>query len=220
MVREKPALHWSLEPIAGRLRHDGVIVVSTAWIYRYTWSNRAAGESLCNLPRRSSKRYDRRSQRGAGRGRIPSRKDISERDPIVERKTRIGDQEVDTIIGSKHQGALVSMVDRPSTFTFLALVSSKATIGVCRAIAARLRPVKNQGLIITAGNGKECGHHRHIARALSASYYCARPNHSLERGLNEYTNGLVRQYLPRATNSRTVELAAVMRGETILRSFT
>ncbi len=216
MVREKLALHWSPEQIAGRLRHDGVLAVSSTWIYRFIWSNRVAGGSLYKLLRRNSKRYNRRSQRGAGRDLIPNRVDISERDPIVERKTRIGDWEVDSIIGGKHQGALVSMVDRASKFTFLALVSSKAAIGVRRAIVACLKPVKDRVLTITADNGKEFAHHQQIARALSASFYFARPYHSWERGLNEHTNGLVRQYLPKATNFRTVEPAAVMRVQTIL----
>ncbi len=211
MVREKLALHWSLEPIAGRLRHDGVVALSTTWIYRYIWSNRVAGGSLYKLLLRSGKRYNRHSQRGAGRGLIPNRVYISERDPIAERKTRVGDQEVDTIIGGKHQGALVSMVDRASRCTFLALVSSKAAIVAC------LKPVKDRVLTITADNGKEFAHREQIARALSASFYFAQPYHSLERGLNEHTNGLVRQYFPKATNFRAVEPAAVMRGQTILK---
>ncbi len=214
-VTEKLALHWSLEQIAGRLGHERVVAVSTTWIYRYIWSNRAAGGSLYKLLRRSGKRYNRRSKSGAGRGLIPGRVDISERDPIVEEKTRIGDWEVDTIIGSQHQGALVSMVDRASKFTFLAQVSSKAAIGVRRAIVACLKPVKDKVLTITADNGKEFAHHRRIAQALSASFYFAQPYHSWERGLNEHTNGLVRQYFPKATNFRTVEPAAVMRVQSL-----
>ncbi len=123
---------------------------------------------------------------------------------------------MDTIIGGKHQGALASMVDRASTFPFLALVSSKAAIGVRRAMLACSNPVKDRVLTITADNGKEFAHHQQIARALSASFYFARPYHSWERGLNEHTNGLVRQYFPKATNFRTVEPAAVMRVQTIL----
>ena len=82
---------------------------------------------------------------------IPHRVDISERDPIVEQKTRIGDWEVDTIIGAKQQGALVSMVDRASKFTFLEHVASKAAVGVRHAIIGCLSPVKDRVLTITAG---------------------------------------------------------------------
>ena len=216
LVREKLALQWSPEQISGRLRRDGVVAVSTTWIYRYSWSDRAAGGVLYKQLRRSGKRYNRRSKSGAGRGMIPHRVDISERDPIVEQKTRIGDWEVDTIIGAKYQGALVSMVDRASKFTFLEPVSSKAAIGVRRAIIDCLDPVKDRVLTITADNGKEFAHHQQIARALSASFYFARPYHSWERGLNEHTNGLVRQYFPKSTNFHTIEPAAVKRVQTLL----
>ena len=108
-----------------------------------------------------------------GAGLIPHRVDISERDPIVEQKTRIGDWEVDTIIGAKQQGALVSMVDRASKFTFLEHVASKAAVGVRHAIIGCLSPVKDRVLTITADNGKEFAHHRQIASALSASFYFA-----------------------------------------------
>ena len=170
-----------------------------------------AGGSLYKLLRRRGKRYNRRNKSGAGRGLIPHRVDISERDPIVEQKTRIGDWEVDTIIGAKQQGALVSMVDRASKFTFLEHVASKVAIGVRHAIIGCLSPVKDRVLTITADNGKEFAHHRQIASALSASFYFARPYHSWERGLNEHTNGLVREYFPKATNFHTVEPAAVRR---------
>ena len=211
LVREKLALHWSPEQVSGRLRRDGVVSVSTTWIYRHSWADRAAGGSLYKLLRRRGKRYNRRNKSGAGRGLIPHRVDSSERDPIVEQKTRIGDWEVDTIIGAKQQGALVSMVDRASKFTFLEHVASKAAIGVRHAIIGCLSPVKDRVLTITADNGKEFAHHRQIASALSASFYFARPYHSWERGLNEHTNGLVREYFPKATNFHTVEPAAVRR---------
>ncbi len=144
LVREKLALHWSPEQVSGRLRRDGVVSVSTTWIYRHSWADRAAGGSLYKLLRRRGKRYNRRNKSGAGRGLIPHRVDISERDPIVEQKTRIGDWEVDTIIGAKQQGALVSMVDRASKFTFLEHVASKAAIGVRHAIIGCLSPVKDR----------------------------------------------------------------------------
>ena len=116
---------WSLEQIAGRLRLEGIVSVSAKWIYSYIWADRAAGGTLYRYLRRRGKRPNRRGRDGSGRGVILGRVDISERPKEVEEKSRVGDWEADTIIGAKHRGALVSLVDRASKFTFLSKVGRK-----------------------------------------------------------------------------------------------
>ena len=116
---------WSPEQIAGRLRLEGLVSVSTTWIYHHVRANRRVEGDLHLHLRHRGKTYNRRVAGGAGRGVIPHRVDISERPAVVEEKSR--DWEVDTIIGARHQGALVSVVDRASKYTFLQGVTSRSS---------------------------------------------------------------------------------------------
>jgi transposase, IS30 family len=122
----------------------------------------------------------------------------------VEQKTRIGDWEGDTIIGVKHQGAIVSYVDRCSKFTVLKKVERKTAELVTKATIEQFGQKSLPVHTITYDNGKEFSDHGAISVALNASCYFAKPYHSWERGLNEHTNGLVRQYLPKSTDFRQV----------------
>ena len=191
---------WSPQQIAGRIRLEGGVSVGKTWIYRQVWMDRAAGGTLYRHLRRRGKKANRRGRCGAGRGLIPGRVDIVERPAVVELKRRVGDWELDTIIGARHRGALVSVVDRCSKFTFLQRVMNKTAAAVGGAILARLGPVSALTHTLTADNGKEFAGHRAVAAGLSAGFYFAAPYHSWERGLNEHTNGLVRQYFPKATD--------------------
>jgi len=109
----------------------------------------------------------------------------------------LGDWELDTIVGSGHKGAVVSMVERHSKLTRLAKVKRKTALEVKEALVHSLHDVADSVLTLTSDNGKEFACHQEIAAQLGASMYFARPYHSWERGLNEHTNGLVRQYLPK-----------------------
>ncbi len=139
----------------------------------------------------------------AGRGHIPGRVDIAERPAVVE-KLRIGDWELDTIIGARHRGALLSSVDRASWFTILELLAGKAAAPVTEALLERLGPHRDRVHTLTADNGKEFAGHEEVAAGLDAGFYFATPYHSWERGLNEHVNGLVRQYFPKGTDFRRV----------------
>jgi IS30 family transposase len=124
--------------------------------------------------------------------------DIDQRPAIVEQKSRVGDWELDTIVGSQHRGVLVSMVDRGSKFLRLALVQEPKSASVAEAIETSLYNDKKKVLTITMDNGWEFG------KTLKADTFFAKPYHSWERGLNEHTNGLVRQYFPKSTDFTTV----------------
>ena len=110
----------------------------------------------------------------------------------------MGDWELDTIIGKGHQGAIVSIVDRASKFTKLVKVSRKTAQEVREVILNKLSPIKEFVLTLTSDNGKEFANHEQIAKDLDGSFFFANPYHSWERGLNEHTNGLVRQYFPKS----------------------
>ena len=202
-------LQWSPQPIAGRLRLQGGAWVGKTWMYRQVWKDRANGGTLYRNLRRRGKKANRRGRCGAGRSVIPGRVDIVERPAVVESKGRVGDWELDTIIGARHRGALVSMVDRRWKFTFLRWVERKTSSAVGGAVLACWRPASALAHPLTADNGKEFAGHREVAAGWSAGFSFATPYHSWERGLNEHTNGLVRQYFPKATDFPGVGAARV-----------
>lgn len=191
---------WSPEQTSGRLALNGIMVSHTT-IYKRIWKER--DPSVLRCLRHSGKRYRRRGL--AGRSSIPNRVDISLRPAIVLEKKRLGDWEGDTIVSGKDgSGAIVSLVDRASKLTKLIRVEAKTAKLVNKAILQALKPIKSHVHTITFDNGTEFAGHQKLARILSCQAYFATPYHSWERGLNEHTNGLVRQFFPKSTNFRLI----------------
>ncbi len=191
---------WSPEQISGWMKNnEGFGSVSYEAIYQFIRMDRKEGGSLYKHLRHRGKKYNKRVSKASGRGCIPNRVDIDERPAIVDEKSRVGDWEMDTIIGALHQSAIVSMVERKSKLTKLLKVSRKTAEEVFWAIINKLSPIQRFVLTLTYDNGKEFAWHEKIALLLQAKCYFAKPYHSWERGLNEHTNGLVRQYFPKGT---------------------
>ena len=185
---------WSPAQISGRLALEGQARISHERIYQYIYANKARGGTLyrhlrCQKQRR--KRYGSYSRRGQ----IPHRVLIDQRPEVVEQKARLGDWEADTIIGRNHQAAIVSLVERQSKLTRLKKVARNTAELVAHAVTTQLQPLTAR--TITSDNGREFAGHRQIGHKLKADFYFAHPYHSWERGLNENTNGLVRQYFPK-----------------------
>ena len=143
--------------------------------------------------RKKRKRYGNRDNRGQ----IPDRRGIEERPDIVDKKERIGDWEIDTIIGKNHKGAIITAVERKTLYTCISHVSSRRADTVANAIIRMFKPFKEKVLTITADNGKEFSGHKQISKALDTDFYFADPYSAWQRGLNEHTNGLLRQYFPK-----------------------
>ena len=214
IIEEKIREKWSPEQISGRLKLEYNISISYESIYQHIWADKRTGGDLYTHLRHAGKKYNKRSSDKAGRGCIPNRVDIKDRPAIVEKKSRLGDWEGDTIIGANHQGAILSMVDRKSKFTLLAKLENKGAEGVVEATKACFeRSPDTIVRTITYDNGKEFSAHEQIAKALGAQCYFATPYHSWERGLNEHTNGMVRQYIPKGTDFSTVSPRRVQKIE-------
>lgn len=201
LIEKKLCLQWSPEQIAGWLRKNHYSHrVCHETIYQYILKDKRSGGRLYANLRRRGKKYNKRSSTNAGRGCIPNRVDIEKRPAIVEEKARLGDWELDTIIGKNHKGAIVSMVDRASKLVKLVKIPRRTALEVSKALLDRLVPIKKFVLTLTSDNGKEFAQHGMISQRLGASFFFATPYHSWERGLNEHTNGLVRQYFPKSTS--------------------
>jgi len=199
-IKSKLKEDWSPEQIAGRMKRDQGFTVSHETIYRYIYYNKSRGGRLYKHLRHKNKKYHHRSNTYQRRGIIIDRVSIDKRPKIVEKKNRIGDFEIDTVIGKHHIGALVTVVDRKSKFTLIKKVSSKRAEEVTKALVEMLLPLKPITKTITSDNGKEFAYHKEVSETLDTSFYFAHPYSSWERGLNEHANGLIRQYLPKKTD--------------------
>lgn len=189
---------WSPEQIAGRLELEGLEAISHETIYKRILDDKKAGGTLYSNLRCKKKRKKRYGSARSARGAIPDRVDIDQRPAIVESRKRIGDWEGDTIIGAYDGGAVIaSMVERKSRYTCLAKAENKTTVAVINSIVEQMLPISDFVTTITLDNGKEFSHHKTMSDKLNADVFFAKPYHSWERGLNENTNGLVRQYFPK-----------------------
>ncbi len=185
---------WSPAQISGRRKLERQPTVSHERIYQSSYADKRAGGVL-HRHLRSQKQRRKRYGSHDRRGQLPARHSIAERPAIVDRKERRGDWEADTIIGQYHQQAIVSVVDRQSKLTRLAKVARNTAEVVGHAITTQLASLVVK--TITSDNGREFARHQYIAAQLKADFYFAHPYSSWERGLNENTNGLVRQYFPK-----------------------
>lgn len=204
LVESKPRLKWSPEQISGWLLEERKELLSHETIYLHIWADKAAGGDLYNVLRRKGKAYQPRSKDQAGRGHIRNRVSIDERPTIVDEKRRVGDWEIDLVIGKGHSGALVTIVERATSFTVSKQINDKSAHTVTMATIALLMPLKDMVLTITADNGKEFAYHELITQALGAQVYFADPYSAWQRGLNENTNGLLRQYWPKNTDFKKI----------------
>ena len=190
-------LDWSPEQISDYCREEQALKISHEWIYQYIYRDKSGGGSLwkhlrCRKKRR--KRYGSYEKRGQ----IPNRTLIDERPQVVMERSRLGDWEADTIIGKGKKGAIVTLVDHKSRYLRMGMVNQRTKEAVKEMIISLLAgyPVYT----ITCDNGKEFADHEEIARVLDTEVCFAHPYSSWERGTNENTNGLIRQYIPKNTN--------------------
>lgn len=187
----------SPEQASARLYQEQRIRISTEWIYLYIYADKTQGGDL-HTHMRGQRPYRKRYGSGHDRrGQLKDRISIEERPAVVDRKSRLGDWEGDTIIGTRHKGALISLVERKSSFTLIGKLARKTAAQTRDAATGLLGPIKELVHTITLDNGKEFAFHEEIAKHLEAYVYFAHPYSSWERGLNENTNGLIRQYFPK-----------------------
>ena len=213
VIEAKIVLDWSPEQIAGWLKVEKSLSISHERIYQHIWADKHRGGTLYQHLRQSGKKRKKRYGLKDRRGQIRNRVSIDERPAVVTEKSRLGDWEIDTVIGQGHQGALVTIVERVSKFTLIKKVDSKHAETVTAATIALLAPYRDKTLTITADNGKEFAGHEQIKEHLNTEVYFAHPYHSWERGLNENTNDLIRQYFAKGSRFDSItdeEVEAVM----------
>ena len=194
---------WSPEQISGWMKENMDIAVSHEWIYQYVLKDKLAGGSLY-LHLRCKKKRKKRYGSNDRRGNLINRVSIDERPDIVDRRNRIGDWEADTIIGKAHKQAIVSLTERKSGLALVYKVDRRTKENTESAMKQLLYSISDQVHTITSDNGKEFGNHEKIAKGLKCNFYFAHAYSSWERGTNENTNGLIRQYFPKNRDFRTI----------------
>ena len=200
IVTEKILLDWSPDQISGYLLKEGAAEISYERIYQFLLADKKTGGMLYTHLRHSGKRRKKRYGSKDRRGQIKNRISIDERPKVVDKKLRIGDWEGDTIIGKQQQKAIVTLVDRASKMTRIGPVATKHSDSVAAIMVGLLQPMKRISHTVTLDNGKEFSGHEKISDSLNINIYFAHPYSSWERGLNENTNGLIRQYIKKGSS--------------------
>lgn len=191
---------YSPEQIVGKAKNEGLKCVSIERIYQHIWDNKKKDGDLYKHLRTQGKRYRKRGSSKDKRGQIVGRNGIENRPKEVDLKERLGDFEIDLIIGKDHKGALITANDRVTGMVKIALIDGKDSEIVQNQVIEMLYEFKPISKTITSDNGKEFSGHQAISKALEIDYYFARPYHSWERGANENLNGLIRQYFPKGSS--------------------
>lgn len=204
LVRARLAEQWSPEQIAGRLAVDGRLSISHETIYRYIWDDREHGGTLYTQLRGARKQRRKRYGRYDSRGRLAGKRAITERPAAAEQRTRLGHLEGDTVMGSPDQHCVLTLVDRKSGYTMIGKLAERTITATNRRAVALIRTAPRRVHTITVDNGTEFHGYQAIEQQTTARFYFATPHHSWERGTNENTNGLIRQYLPKGQSMRAL----------------
>jgi transposase, IS30 family len=190
---------FSPEQIVGRRKLEGQAVMSHETIYRWIWTDKRCGGTLWRHLRGARKQRRKRYGRYDSRGRLAGKKLIEQRPAVVASRGRIGDWEIDTIHG-RGKACVVTVVERKTGLVRIGPIQ-RATQELTLDRTVKLLWAERQRVkTITADNGTEFHNYRELESILDTQVYFATPHHAWERGTNENTNGLIRQYLPKGTN--------------------
>lgn len=190
-------LEWSPEQISGRLGRDGILRISHETIYRYIWRDKRRGGSRYKLLRQAGKKRRKRYGAYDSRGRLAGKRHISERPAAVEDRSEFGHWEIDTVRGST-KSCVVTLVERKIGYLIIGKLRNRTVTELNRVTIQLINSAPVPVHTITADNGTEFHGYRQIEAETGVLFYFANPHHSWERGTNENTNGLIRQYLPKA----------------------
>jgi IS30 family transposase len=209
MVRVEELLQeqWSPEQVSGHLRRTGELAISHETIYRHVWRDKEAGGSLHEHLRCARKQCRKRYGRNDSRGRLAGKRMIAERPASVERRNRTRHWEIDTMIGEslgQSSDCILTLVERKSGYVLIGKMRARTAAEANRALLELMERHPRRMSTITADNGTEFHWYEKVEAVSRVKFYFANPHHSWERGTNENTNGLIRQYLPKGESMRRV----------------
>jgi transposase, IS30 family len=210
-VFQRMEKYWSPDQIAGRghidfaRRPSGRVSRQTI----YNWIDQEAPEWRAWL-RRGGRPPERR-------GKLSDCVRIDGRPDVINHRRRFGDWEGDTIVGKGRRNALLTMVERKSGYARIGRVDNMKAAATRRVARRRLKSLPTSlRRSMTFDNGKEFAEHRKLAESLDLEVYFATPYRSWQRGTNENTNGLLRQFFPKGTDFSRISHHEVARAEKLL----
>lgn len=215
MVEDLLRADLSPEQVSGWLARRHLLRISHETIYRHIWRNKRAGGDLWRRLRQRPK-YRKRYGTYEKRGRLTGKRHISERPPAVELRRQVGHWEMDTVSGARTKHCIVTLVERATGCLLIAKLTDHTKAELNRHVIRLIREQPRLFKTITVDNGTEFHGYAEIERATGVTFYFATPYHSWERGTNENTNGLIRQYLPKRqsmknlTQSRCSQIACIL----------
>jgi len=208
-VFEHLRLRWSPEQISGRLKKDLNELISPEAIYQYIYHtetySKVLGEDFRIYLRHRRKR---RLPHGARKGQrifVFRGDSIDQRPKVVDERTRLGDWEGDSVESVDHKPGVNTLVERKVGLVFISRLKDKTSASTTDVMAKRFEAVPEKlKQTVTLDNGFENSNWLGIEKQTGLKCYYAHPYHSWERGTNENTNGLIRDYFPKKTDFDTV----------------
>lgn len=197
IVRRLLAMKWSPDQISGTLKKQKALSISHESIYRYIWNDMANGGTLWSHLRQSSKQRRKRYKAYDSRGRLANKRMINDRPVYIESRKTVGHWEIDTVHGRGSNHCIVTLVERKTGYLIIGKLKNKSTQSLNARVEKLINRYPGQFNTITADNGTEFHQYEKLEKATGTNFYFANPHHSWERGTNENTNGLIRQYLPK-----------------------
>ncbi len=195
---------WSPEQIAGYLKRHELLSISHETIYQHIWRNKRYGGRLHEFLRCAGKQRRKRYGRYDSRGRLAGKRHISERPASVEARSETGHWEIDTMMGTGSKDCIVTLVERRTGYTLIGKLHDRSKSELTERTVWLIRKHAGRFQTITADNGTEFHDYKRIEEQTGVRFYFANPHHSWERGTNENTNGLIRQYLPKGMSMESV----------------
>jgi IS30 family transposase len=194
-------LDWSPEQVSGFLRAERILQVSHETIYVHVWHDKTRGGDLWTHMRQAGKQRRKRYGRYDSRGKLAGKRHISERPPEVESRIETGHWEIDTVMGTEHgRNSVLTLVERATGYTVIGKLDRHCAAEATARCVELVKRHPGRVDTITADNGSEFHCYKEIEAATAVEFFFATPHHSWERGTNENTNGLIRQYLPKKTS--------------------
>ncbi len=198
-VHELLGRKWSPEQISGRLRKRRGMRIGTSTIYRWLSQDKARGGMSWLQTRQLSRRYRKGYRVRDLRGRMSGKRPLSERPRQAEDRSEVGHLEGDTVMGKDGRHCLLTLVDRMTRRTRIVKLRARQAAEVNKALLREVRAGRLKMRSLTLDNGTEFHGFKELEAKLGIKVYFAQPYHSWERGTNENTNGLIRQYLPKGS---------------------
>lgn len=199
--------NWSPQQVVGRRTMFNLPTMSVPAIYRYIRLDRREGGDTWRHLRIVSKFGRKRRGSPATRGRLLGKRHISERPASVEKRRLQGHWEGDTVMGSDQRHCLLTLVERVSGYVVIKKLTARSKEQAADALIKSIAEMNAKCLTITLDNGTEFHDYARVEKKYPVKFYFATPYHSWERGTNENTNGLIRQYLPKGMCFKHIDQA-------------